>query len=139
MISINIWYNIIFITFHARLVKTYIIHNVAWRHFKFIWVMQKLIKKNVYIKIFVLDVSILYSRKRSENLKETMRTNGIIFTLANYCRNNCSRRFQKVLQNSQLTHVMPLVFFFTSWKHQKARGVLRFSGGIERDQWHEMD
>ena len=36
-----------------------------------------------------------------------------------------------------LTHIMPLVSFDTPWKHQKTFGFL-FSGGIERDQWHEM-
>ena len=35
-----------------------------------------------------------------------------------------------------LTHFIPLVsfFFYTPWKHQKTRGFLMFSGGIERDQ-----
>ena len=37
-----------------------------------------------------------------------------------------------------LTHFMPLVSFYTAWKHQKTSGFLMFSGGIERDQWHEM-
>ena len=32
---------------------------------------------------------------------------------------------------------MPLISFDTSWKHQKIRGFLILSGGIERDQWHE--
>ena len=34
---------------------------------------------------------------------------------------------------------MPLVSFYIPWKHQKTSGFLMFSGGIERDQWHEMD
>ena len=33
---------------------------------------------------------------------------------------------------------MPLVSFYTPWKQQKTRSFLMFSGGIERDQWHEM-
>ena len=37
-----------------------------------------------------------------------------------------------------LSHYMPLFSFYTSWKHQKTRGFLMFSGGIEREQWHEM-
>ena len=37
-----------------------------------------------------------------------------------------------------LTHFMPLAFFYTPWKHQKTSGFLIFSGGIERDQWHEL-
>ena len=37
-----------------------------------------------------------------------------------------------------LTHFMPPISFDTPWKHQKTRGFLVFSGGIKRDQWHEM-
>ena len=37
-----------------------------------------------------------------------------------------------------LTYFMPLVSFYTPWKHQKTSGFLMFSGGIERDQWHEI-
>ena len=37
-----------------------------------------------------------------------------------------------------LTHFMPLVSFDTPWKHQRTKGFLMFSGGIEKDQWHEM-
>ena len=37
-----------------------------------------------------------------------------------------------------LTHFMPLVFLYTPRKHQKTSGFLIFSGGIERDQWHEI-
>ena len=33
---------------------------------------------------------------------------------------------------------MPLVFLYTPWKHQKTSAFLMFSGGIERDQWHEI-
>ena len=33
---------------------------------------------------------------------------------------------------------MPLVPLYTPSKHQKTSGFLLFSGGIERDQWHEM-
>ena len=40
--------------------------------------------------------------------------------------------------NSVLVHFMPLVSFDTTWKHLKPFGFLIFSGGIERDQWHEM-
>ena len=36
------------------------------------------------------------------------------------------------------THFMPLVSFYTPWKHQKTRGFL-FSGGIEREQCHVMN
>ena len=48
-------------------------------------------------------------------------------------------RVQKLLAWSKkikitLINFMPLVFY-TPWKHQKTRG---FSGGIERDQRHEM-
>ena len=37
-----------------------------------------------------------------------------------------------------LIHFMPLVSFYTSWKHRKTYGFLMFFGGIERDQWHKM-
>ena len=37
------------------------------------------------------------------------------------------------------THFMPLDVFYTSLKYQKIRGFLIFSGGIEKDQWHEID
>ena len=36
-----------------------------------------------------------------------------------------------------LTNLMPLVSFCSSWK-QKTRVFLMLSGGIERNQWHEM-
>ena len=32
------------------------------------------------------------------------------------------------------TYFMPLVFFYTLWKHQKPRSFLMFWGGAERDQ-----
>ena len=44
----------------------------------------------------------------------------------------------RILIFMQLTHFMPLVSFYTFWKHQKTKGFLVFSGGIEREQWHEM-
>ena len=37
-----------------------------------------------------------------------------------------------------LTHLMRVISFDTPWKPQKTRGFLMFSGGIKRDQWHEM-
>ena len=33
---------------------------------------------------------------------------------------------------------MPLVSFDTPGKYQKTFGFFMFSGGIRRDQWHEM-
>ena len=42
-----------------------------------------------------------------------------------------------IMCSGQLTHFMPLVSFYTPWKH-KNRGFLMISGGIERDKWHEM-
>ena len=36
------------------------------------------------------------------------------------------------------THFMPLISFYTPWKHQKTSDLLMFLGGIERCQWHEM-
>ena len=43
-----------------------------------------------------------------------------------------------VKQRYMFIHFAPLIFFYTSWKHQKMRGFPTFSGVIERDQWHEM-
>ena len=37
------------------------------------------------------------------------------------------------VQFSSLTHFMPLVSFYTPWKHQKTIGFLMFSAGLERD------
>ena len=37
-----------------------------------------------------------------------------------------------------LTHFMPLISFDIPCKHQKTSGFLMFSGGIKRDQLHEM-
>ena len=33
---------------------------------------------------------------------------------------------------------MPLVSFYTSRKYLKISGFLMFSGGLEKDQWHQM-
>ena len=38
-----------------------------------------------------------------------------------------------------VTHFIPLIFFYTSWKRWKTSGYLMFSGSIERDYWYEMD
>ena len=38
-----------------------------------------------------------------------------------------------------LIHFIVLVSFYAPWKHQQSSGFLIFSGGIERDQWHEID
>ena len=40
---------------------------------------------------------------------------------------------------SHLSHLMPLISFYITWKHKKTFSFLVFSGGIEKDQWHEMD
>ena len=37
-----------------------------------------------------------------------------------------------------LTYFIPLVSFYTPWKHQKTSGFLIFSGDTEREQWYEM-
>ena len=37
-----------------------------------------------------------------------------------------------------LNYFMPLLSFYTPWKHRKTRGLLMFSEVIERNQWHEM-
>ena len=49
-----------------------------------------------------------------------------------------SELFRKRSIDIYLKHFMPLLSFYTHWKHQKTSGFLIFSGGIERYQWHEM-
>ena len=55
-----------------------------------------------------------------------------------------SNRFESPKTNSyaqmktQLTHLIPLVSFYTPWKQQKTFGFLMFSGGIEKVQWYKM-
>ena len=46
-------------------------------------------------------------------------------------------KYKIALCHILLTHFVPLVSF-TSWKHQKTRGFLIFSGGLERNQWHDI-
>ena len=41
-------------------------------------------------------------------------------------------------ESKQLPHIMPVISFYSPWRHQKTSGFEMFSGGIERDQWHEM-
>ena len=36
--------------------------------------------------------------------------------------------------NRLLDQIMPLASFYNPWKHQKTRGLIMFSGGIERDR-----
>ena len=40
--------------------------------------------------------------------------------------------------NAALIHFIPLTSFYIPGKHQKTFEFLPFSGGIEKDQWHEM-
>ena len=42
--------------------------------------------------------------------------------------------YLKMFQALNSVH-MPLAPIYTPWKHQKTRGFLMFSSGIERDQW----
>ena len=46
----------------------------------------------------------------------------------------------KDLHTFNLTEValMPLVSFYTPWKHRKTRSFQAFSEGLVRNQWHEM-
>ena len=39
---------------------------------------------------------------------------------------------------SVLTHFIPLASFHTPRKRQKTRSFFMFSGGTERDQWHDI-
>ena len=51
---------------------------------------------------------------------------------------NAGGPLQLYLFTKYLTHFVPLISFDTPWKHQKTRSFLMFSGGIKRDQWHEI-
>ena len=44
-----------------------------------------------------------------------------------------------ILTSNELTHFMPLNFFFTRWKHQKTRGFWMSPEGVEKDKRHETD
>ena len=38
-----------------------------------------------------------------------------------------------------LTYFSQVLQFYTSWKHQKTKGFLTFSGGVEMEYWAKMD
>ena len=38
----------------------------------------------------------------------------------------------------RLTHFQSMILVYTPWKHQKSRGFLVFSGGIEVEPWLQM-
>ena len=54
-----------------------------------------------------------------------------------YCKIAQNTKFMRYA-GKVLTHFMPVISFYTPWKHQKTSGFLMFLGGIERDQLHEM-
>ena len=47
-------------------------------------------------------------------------------------------RMNMIIDTTVQTHVMPMISYYTPWKHQKTRAFLMFSGGKERKQWHKM-
>ena len=55
------------------------------------------------------------------------------------------QNINKPTETKEYFHINPFyatgLFLYTLivLRHQKTRGFLTFSGGIERDQWHEMD
>ena len=51
----------------------------------------------------------------------------------NFCLKMCYEGFSMTLTRFKL-----LFSFHTTWKHKKTSGFLIFSGGIERDKWHEQ-
>ena len=85
-----------------------------------------LIEKQKFQKRLSLKQDALHSMK--ENLRivqESETTKMVIVTL---------------IAPEILTHFMSLVSFFTPpWKHKNIFGFMIISGGIERDQWHEID
>ena len=87
--------------------------------------MLRFFSQNENTEIFFSETLIkVFMRKSSENKLRVVQSHFsiTISKLASYC----------------LTHFIPLVSFYTLWTHQKARGFLIISRGIERDQWHEM-
>ena len=77
-----------------------------------------------------------------QNPIEYLRWSILLRTLCNYSifrRPIYSNHSLIEFVSYSLIHFMPLVSFYTSWKHQKISGFLMFLGGIERDHWHEMD
>ena len=66
------------------------------------------------------------------NLKTKMEN--IHFLVLFICHWFCLNLLITILLQICLTRYMPLISFYTSWKHQKTRRFFRFSGGIERDQ-----
>ena len=75
-----------------------------------------------------LPPRVFHQFKSQKIAKKWLLESWVMINIWLFC--NCNRIF---------SHFMPLVYFATPWKHQKAFRFLMFSGGIERDQWHEMD
>ena len=40
---------------------------------------------------------------------------------------------KNIFLNENFTHLMPLAFFYTPWKHQKTSSYLLFSEHVEKD------
>ena len=51
---------------------------------------------------------------------------------------SCTTRSSVTDPDYRLIHFMPPVSFHIPWKHQRMRGCVTSTGGIERGQWHEM-
>ena len=82
-------------------------------------------------------------KKHIQNPTEYLRWSILLRTLCNCSifRRPIYSKFvysEREFVSYSLIHFMPLVSFYTSWKHQKISGFLMFLGGIERDQWHAM-
>ena len=57
---------------------------------------------------------------------------------SNHSKENDYGGFSAILQIAELTKNDFLESLYTPRKHQKTSIFLIFSGGIERDRWHEM-
>ena len=80
---------------------------------------------------------------RSYLLKKSLMENVIFLCRGWYSGNiqwfnNVLETTGKALQWLPFTYFMTLLSFYTFWKHQRSSGFIKFSGGIERVQWHEM-
>ena len=107
-------------------------------------------QKNMYVCIHeIIQVILTKMKKKMENRSNRYDMDANI-DLHGYKFSNCKKCLSMMMLiriwgtfeaefMKKLTHFMPLISFHTPWKHQKTRGFLMFSGGIKRDQWHEMD
>ena len=70
---------------------------------------------------------------------QEIRWNYSILRSSSYCIIYTAKKLNFLTFCGKLTHFVLLVYFYSPWKHQKTKNLLMLPGGLERDQWHEMD